>query len=49
MILKSYNLNKNLDHKINYYLLYGKNTGQIEELINDILKPKFILDVLRRI
>ena len=41
MILKLYNLNKNLDYKINYYLLYGKNTGQIEELINNILKPKF--------
>ena len=41
MIIKHFNLKKNLDKKINFYLLYGKNIGLIEETINNILKPNF--------
>ena len=41
MIVKFYNLKKSLEKEINFYLLYGKNTGLIEETINNILKPSF--------
>ena len=41
MISKVFNLNKNLCNKINFYLLYGKNTGHIEETIENIFKPHF--------
>ena len=41
MIVKFYNLKKNLEKEINFYLLYGKNTGLIEDTINNILKPSF--------
>ena len=30
-----------LDPNINFYLLYGNNTGLIEDTINDTLKPNF--------
>ena len=39
MILKSFELkNKKLDN-FNYFLLYGNNSGLIEETINNHLKP----------
>ena len=41
MIVKNFELKKKLQSKINFYLLYGYNTGQIEETINTILAPKF--------
>ena len=41
MIVKFYNLKKSLEKEINFYLLYGKNTGLIEDTINNILKPNF--------
>ena len=41
MIVKFYNLKKSLEKEINFYLLYGKNTGLIEDTINNILKPSF--------
>ena len=41
MIIKNFNLKKSLDKKINFYLLYGQNTGLIENTINNILKPSF--------
>lgn len=37
MIIKNYNLKNSLNYS--YYLLYGSNFGQIEETINDIIKP----------
>ena len=37
MIIKNYNLKNSLNYS--YYLLYGSNFGQIEETINNILKP----------
>lgn len=40
MIVKLLDLNKNLTHTQKFYLLYGTNTGQIDETINNILKPK---------
>ncbi|MBD1137262.1 DNA polymerase III subunit delta [Pelagibacterales bacterium SAG-MED43] len=40
MIVKLLDLSKNLTHTQKFYLLYGTNTGQIDETINNILKPK---------
>ena len=41
MIVKFFDLNKNLKKNINCYLLYGLNAGLIEETINNTLKPAF--------
>ena len=41
MIIKSFELKNNIKNNINYYLLYGSNTGLIEETINKFLKPVF--------
>ena len=41
MIVKFFNLKKNLKDNINFYLLYGSNSGLIEETTNNILKPNF--------
>ena len=41
MINKIFNLKKNLDKKINFFLLYGQNTGLIEDTINNVLLPIF--------
>ena len=40
MILKLSDLSKNLTKSQKFYLLYGSNTGQIEDTISKILKPK---------
>ena len=40
MILKSTEISKNFSKNIKFYLLYGVNTGYIEEAINDIIKHK---------
>ena len=42
MIVKSHELKKNINKNINYYLLYGNNSGLIEENINNVLKPNFL-------
>jgi DNA polymerase III subunit delta len=41
MIVKHFDLKKKLKNNINFYLLYGQNTGLIEETIDEILKPNF--------
>ena len=41
MIIKHFELKNNLKEKISYFLLYGQNSGLIEELINKDLKPIF--------
>ena len=41
MIIKHFNLRAYLGKKISFYLLYGQNTGLIEETIENIIKPKF--------
>ena len=41
MIVKLPDLMKNQKETRNFYLFYGANTGQIEEVINSMLKPKF--------
>ena len=41
MIIKSFELQKKIDQNINFYLLYGKNSGLIEECVENILKPVF--------
>ena len=41
MILKFYDLKKNLNKEINFYLLYGNNKGHIDEVIENTLKPHF--------
>ena len=40
MIIKSYELKKNLNNK-KFFLLYGINSGLIEETIENIIKPSF--------
>ena len=41
MIVKLSDLMKNQKETRNFYLFYGANIGQIEEVINNMLKPKF--------
>tara|TARA_Y100000389_G_scaffold162902_1_gene165896 strand:- start:430 stop:1425 length:996 start_codon:yes stop_codon:yes gene_type:complete len=41
MIIKNFDLKKNLKKNINFYLLYGPNAGFIEETINNTFKPIF--------
>ena len=41
MIVKSYEIKKNLKNGINIYLFYGQNNGLIEETIDKDLKPNF--------
>ena len=41
MIIKYFSLKKNLDKDINFYLLYGQNSGLIEDTLNNTLKPNF--------
>ena len=45
MIIKYFDLKKNLDTKINFYLLYGLNIGLVEETINNIFKPNFSANI----
>ncbi len=45
MIIKSFNLKENLKKNFNFYLLYGLNSGLIEETTNNILKPNFSKNV----
>ena len=40
MILRLSDLTKSLKDLKKFYLFYGSNTGQIEETINKVLKPK---------
>ena len=41
MIIKNFDLKKNLNKNVNLFLLYGPNNGLIEETIDKILKPNF--------
>ena len=41
MIVKHFELKKNLRENINFFLLYGVNSGLIEESINNIFKLNF--------
>ncbi len=41
MIVKQFNLKNKIKEKINFYLLYGQNSGLIDETIDTILKPNF--------
>jgi len=45
MIIKSFELQKKINKDINFYLLYGVNSGLIEESIENILKPTFSKNV----
>ena len=45
MIVKSFNLKKELKDNVNFYLLYGPNSGFIEETINNVLKPSLSKNV----
>ena len=47
MIIKFYDLEKNLNKKINFYLLYGSNTGLIDETIKHTLAPNLSKNVIR--
>ena len=39
MIIKQFDLKKNIIREINFFLLYGKNIGLIEDTIKNSLKP----------
>ena len=39
MIVKLADLSKNFKKNVDFYLLYGLNTGLIEETINNLFKP----------
>ena len=39
MIIKYFDLKKNLNKDTNFFLLYGLNIGLIEETINNVFKP----------
>ena len=39
MIIKQFDLKKNIIREINFFLLYGKNFGLIEDTIKNSLKP----------
>ena len=41
MIVKYFDLKKEIKKNNNFYLLYGSNSGLIEETINSTLKPNF--------
>ena len=41
MIIKHFELKKKINDKINFFLLYGSNTGLIEETLDKIIKPNF--------
>jgi len=41
MIIKSFEIKKNVKKDVNIYLFYGPNNGLIEDLINEDLKPIF--------
>ena len=41
MIIKSFEIKKSLNKNVNIYLFYGPNSGLIEDLINENLKPIF--------
>ena len=41
MIVKHSDLSKNLKANTNFFLLYGSNTGLVDETINNILIPNF--------
>ena len=41
MISKYFELKKKIKDNINFFLLYGSNTGLIDETINSVLKPIF--------
>ena len=45
MIVKFFDLKKNLKNNINFYLLYGPNSGLIEETINNTLKPNLSINI----
>ena len=45
MIVKNFNLKKEINNNINFYLLYGQNSGLIDETINIVLKPIFSKNV----
>ena len=47
MIIKHYELKKNLKGKNNFFLLYGHNSGLIEEIIDKDLKPIFSKNIFK--
>ena len=47
MIIKHYELKNNLKEKNNFFLLYGQNTGLIEEVIDKDLKPNFSKNIFK--
>ena len=47
MIVKNFELKKKLSQNIDYFLLYGPNTGLINETIEKDLKPFFSNNIFR--
>ena len=47
MIIKHFELKKNLNRDINYFLLYGQNSGLVDELIDNEIKPVFSKNIFK--
>jgi DNA polymerase-3 subunit delta len=47
MIIKSFEIKNKINKKTNFYLLYGPNTGQLENTIENFLKPIFSKNIFR--
>ena len=47
MIIKHYELKNNLKGKNNFFLLYGQNSGLVEEVIDKDLKPIFSKNIFK--
>ena len=47
MIVKYYDLKKNLDKNINFFLLYGNNKGLIQDTIENTFKPIFSKRIIK--
>lgn len=47
MIIKSFEIKNKINKKTNFYLLYGPNTGLLENTIENFLKPIFSKNIFR--
>tara|TARA_Y100000768_G_C23930611_1_gene659894 strand:- start:307 stop:1302 length:996 start_codon:yes stop_codon:yes gene_type:complete len=45
MIIKYFDLKKKIKSGVNFFLLYGSNSGLIDETVNNVLKPNFSKNV----
>ena len=46
MIIKYFDLKKKIKSGVNFFLLYGSNSGLIDETVNNVLKQNFSVNPL---